>query len=68
MADTTIAKITARNTLNQFALALIEPHNPIPVISVLTQSLEAAREFLPAELHSPVNAILDGCTMAERRS
>lgn len=66
MATTTIAQLTARDTLNTIALALVEPHNPIPVISILAQSLEAAREFLPSELHSPVNAILDGCAQAER--
>lgn len=66
MANTTVAQLTARDTLNTIALALVEPQNAIPVISILCQSLEAAREFLPPELHSPVNAILDGCAMAER--
>lgn len=68
MATSTIAQLTARDTLNTIALALVEPQKAIPVISVLAQSLEAAREFLPAELHSPVNAILDGCAQAERCS
>ena len=67
MATTTIAQLTARDTLNTIALALVEPHNPIPVIFVLAQSLEASREFLPSELYHTVTTILDGCAMAERR-
>lgn len=68
MANTTVAQITARDMLNTIALALVDPEKPIPVISVLAQSLEATREFLPSELYYTVSSILDGCAQAERHN
>lgn len=57
----------ARDTLNLIALALTEPEAKVPVVSILSQSLEAARDLLPAELHYTIDRILDGCAQAERR-
>lgn len=61
-------QLIARNTLNSIALSLIDPSSNVPVVSILCQSLEAARDLLPAELHYTIDRILDGCAMAERRN
>lgn len=68
MVTSSVAQITARDTLNLIALAISnpEPRVKVPVISILSQSLEAARDFLPAELHYTIDTILDGCAVAER--
>lgn len=66
MADSTIAQSVARETLDIIALAVVKPEKPVPIVSVLFQSLEAAREWLPSELYNTVTTILDGCAQAER--
>jgi len=68
MANTTVAQITARDTLNTIALSLVDPEKSIPVTSVLAQSLEATREFLPSELYYTVSSILVSCAQSERQN
>ncbi len=62
----------ARDRLNQLA-ALLDPNvrqlHPLPRPDlVLVQALEAARAFVPAELESVIDTLLDGYTVAAARN
>lgn len=62
----------ARVCLNQLA-ALLDPNigqlHPLPRPDlVLVQALEAARAFVPAELESVLDTILDGYTVTTARN
>ena len=58
-------QLAARETLNDLALMI---HRPLETPDlVLTQALEACRSFVPAELVSIIDTILDGYAVQAAR-